>query len=374
METIAVFYDGSVYTRRWLWALIWAKREIAELGFKFDFVGFQHSLPKQAQQYLEKGKYKIILIAHHDGIRTLSSEKRIEFLKMVHKYCQELVWLDTSDSTGTCNFEVLPYVDLYLKKQLLKNLGDYKKTLWGARIHSNYFHTVLDVKDSDIVKETMQPLEMIYADKIGISWNVGLGNIESHGIINNIYNRILFPHIPIRENVYTYHSPNTMKTIDVEFQGAFTSLGVGWQRRRAYELLNRMTGVSFSPMNKRGSFEEYKKELRTAKCTLGLFSYGEICYRDFEAFISGTCLIKPDMDHLVTYPNWYIKGESYIPVKWDLSDFEQTINDIVGNKIDYVKIANNAQSLYSYYLSKEGRVNFAKHLYTIFKLGELKNV
>ena len=40
-----------------------------------------------------------------------------------------LVWLDTTDSSGTTCFEVLPYVDLYAKNQLLKDRTRYTASL-----------------------------------------------------------------------------------------------------------------------------------------------------------------------------------------------------------------------------------------------------
>ena len=33
----------------------------------------------------------------------------------------------------------------------------------------------------------------------------------------------------------------------------------------------------------------------------------EINYRDYESFLSGSVLIKPDMDHVDTWPNYYLK-------------------------------------------------------------------
>ena len=116
MRTVGIFYDGSVYTRRWLWTLLWAKDEIKKLGYKIEFVVFSQKLSDRDARRLENGTFETVLIAQHAGFRKLPIQQKSKFLKYVKQYCRNLIWLDTSDSTGTCNFEVLPYVDKYLKK------------------------------------------------------------------------------------------------------------------------------------------------------------------------------------------------------------------------------------------------------------------
>ena len=53
---------------------------------------------------------------------------------------QNLVWMDTTDSTGTTHFQVMPYVDKYWKKHLLKNRDLYELRYYGARIYTDYNH------------------------------------------------------------------------------------------------------------------------------------------------------------------------------------------------------------------------------------------
>ena len=36
------------------------------------------------------------------------------------------------------------------------------------------------------------------------------------------------------------------------------------------------------------------------------FGFGEITLKDFETFLSGSVLVKPNMSHMETYPNFYI--------------------------------------------------------------------
>ena len=70
--------------------------------------------------------------------------------------------------------------------------------------------------------------------------------------------------------------------------------------------------------------KEYIKELCQSEYVFSPFGWGEICYRDFEFVLSNAVLIKPNMDHIDTFPNIYVKG-AYVPVEWDLSNLEEAI-------------------------------------------------
>ena len=64
--------------------------------------------------------------------------------------------------------------------------------------------------------------------------------------------------------------------------------------------------------------------------------------RDFEIFINGSLLIKPDMSHLETYPNFYKPMETFVPTRWDFEDLEDKILDLINDKKkrrDFVKWA-----------------------------------
>ena len=76
----------------------------------------------------------------------------------------------------------------------------------------------------------------------------------------------------------------------------------------------------------RVSREEYFKELFNSKLCFSPFGYGEVCWRDFEAMFTGSLLLKPDMSHLDCYPEVFLPYETYIPLAWDLSDFDEKVD------------------------------------------------
>ena len=69
----------------------------------------------------------------------------------------------------------------------------------------------------------------------------------------------------------------------------------------------------------------YMRELRASKICFSPFGYGEVCWRDYEAILSGAVLLKPDMSHIETDPDVFVAGETYLPVRWDLADFEAQV-------------------------------------------------
>ena len=96
---------------------------------------------------------------------------------------------------------------------------------------------------------------------------------------------------------------------------------------------------------------QYIKECSKVMAILSPFGWGEICYRDFEAILSKSLLIKPDMNHLDTWPNIY-HDENYFKLDWDFNNIrnlESFLN--IENKEVYSKI-NKSSLLYLEALEK----------------------
>ena len=69
----------------------------------------------------------------------------------------------------------------------------------------------------------------------------------------------------------------------------------------------------------------FLREMRAAKICFSPFGYGEVCWRDYEAVMSGAVLLKQDMAHVETDPDIFVADETYVPVAWDLSDFAEKV-------------------------------------------------
>ena len=51
----------------------------------------------------------------------------ISFLKKARQRVDKIIWFDTADSTSVTHFELLPFIDLYLKKQIFQDKSLYQK-------------------------------------------------------------------------------------------------------------------------------------------------------------------------------------------------------------------------------------------------------
>ena len=84
--------------------------------------GYEVSFYKKISSKMFECDYLIIF--SKSLIRLLNDEKNvftnegkiISFLKTAKKKVNKLIWFDTSDSTTVTHFEIMPYIDLYLKK------------------------------------------------------------------------------------------------------------------------------------------------------------------------------------------------------------------------------------------------------------------
>lgn len=87
---------------------------------------------------------------------------------------------------------------------------------------------------------------------------------------------------------------------------------------------------------------KYVRELAMSKICFSPFGYGEICWRDFEAAALGAVLLKPDMSHLAASPDIYVPFETYVPVKWDLSDVDERVRALLADDAERRRLAENA--------------------------------
>ena len=113
---------------------------------------------------------------------------------------------------------------------------------------------------------------------------------------------------------------------------------------------------------------KYLNEIKNSKFVVSPFGWGEICPRDFETFFHGGVLIKPDMTIFDTWPNWYISKKTYLPINWDLKDFNNKIKFALNNYNKLKKIAINAQKNYLIYTTgKKSKEIFAKRFLKLIK-------
>ena len=264
----------------------------------------------------------------------------VRYLQDVKKQVKKLLWWDAHDTSVSGSFQVIPYVDSFIKNQILKNRDYYTAidNLPNMRVWL----------DPNIEQKQFYPCPQDQLHKIKLSWNLGYNDrrffpFKLHYFLSNI---IQYNILPLR-----FTKVDQPRPLDLTFRGKANydnqfpeQNAVSLQRNKVFELLKSLNLKA--TYGKVVSRKQYLKELSQSKICISPFGYGEICYRDFESFIAGSMLIKPSVEHLQTFPNFFIPNETYIPVAWDLHDLKDKAEDAVANYNLTKEIARNGQDLY----------------------------
>ena len=118
----------------------------------------------------------------------------------------------------------------------------------------------------------------------------------------------------------------------------------GWyqkMRTQAFERVAGLADVTVTPQTFVGK-RAYMRELAQCRMCFSPFGYGEVCWRDYEAVYSGALLIKPDMSHLVTEPDVFVPGETYVPIRWDFEDLPEVVATWLADEPRRLRVARNA--------------------------------
>ena len=229
-------------------------------------------------------------------IRTLSEAKG----------AAKLVYCDGDDDPCVQWPAVLPWVDLYLKKQTLADPAMYGADLLGKTNLTDYVvrHHGVSIAGDPRQHAGVVPPE--WRGKIMAGWNIGLDDK-----IATLW----------REERGRAQGP---RAYDVVCRAAVREDWTKPLRGPVSDILSKLSDRCqvLLPTERVGP-EQYYQELRSGLMCVSPFGYGETCWRDFESVLCRTLLIKPDMGHLRTVPDIFRPFETYVPCKWDFSDLEE---------------------------------------------------
>lgn len=212
------------------------------------------------------------------------------------------------------------HVDGYLRKALFRNRQAFLRPRLG---------------DTNLTEYYMQ----LYGLEGGatVDWQVPETMLGKLGLIPNF---LTAPHII---PVFSAEAPNFLKR-PIDLNVRITAKGTPWynaMRQHAISAARNIEGITLSP-EERVSRSQFLAELRHSKLCWSPFGYGELCWRDIEAFMTGAVLIKPDMSHLETQPDLYRPGETYLSVRWDFSNLEEVTRAALADPDRLQKIASTA--------------------------------
>ncbi len=286
--------------------------------------------------------------------------KRLIFeqFRQLKKETNKLIYFDTTDSTGSLQTDLLPYVDIYCKGQILKDKKKYQKRFYGGRVFTDFVHKKINVLDNN-PEFSMKVDDEKLLEKICISWNSALSDYSVFGpFLIKLYN--ILP-IKMLLSLRSVNSKKKNKIVHCRFGSHYSRKTVTWQRNKIISLLKKNNLERVSRLR-------FFNELLTSKIVISPFGWGEICLRDFETFLCNSLLFKPDMEHINTWPNLYIKNKTYIPFSWDLNDFLEKLENLKENFDDYIDVANFGRTNYLKYASLDGANYFLDHLKKIIKI------
>jgi hypothetical protein len=289
--------------------------------------------------------------------RNNSSEEKdvvVSELKKLRSKYSRVVFFDDADGAGDTRFEVIPYVDKYLKKQKFKSYNNYRKRLYGRQLFTDYYHKKYNVNDENV--KTRIPLdEEMNSSKIEISWNLGAGRYPIRANLQRIgtaVTRVLGKmgviwryKVPKKEHTFfSKKKPFVHAHFSRKGKGLTT---VDFQRELFYKKIDKEKEFKTGLVPKK----EYDKNILKSMITLSPFGWGEICFRDFEAILYGSALMKPNMSHLDTWPDVYTPYETYIPVSWDGDDVIPKAQEYLSKPEECARIAENARKVWADSLS-----------------------
>lgn len=284
------------------------------------------------------------------------SDLALSRLKGLRQRAKRLFWADVTDSTGATQFQVMPFVDRYFKKQLLRCRHEYTRSFYGARIYTDYYKKNQALPAEDVF--AAQAIREQDLSKLALSWNLGLGGMAVNSGASRLAGILppalvsLFP-VKLRGRVYR----STDRPNDICFRGSerYNNQALAFQRLEIIRRLQKR-GIATRPIAR----PQYLAELRRTKICVSPFGAGEICFRDFEIFSNGGLLFKPDMSHLETWPDFYQADRTYVPFRWDFSDFDEQIDRLLAEPQRIADISRQAQEQYRKFFTEQGEQQFCE--------------
>ena len=271
----------------------------------------------------------------------------LEEISELNNRTNKLFYFDITDSAGLDHFEFLPYVTSVFKNQIFKNKDNYMKPLYGYRLFTDFYHENYNVIDTN--QDYTSPVKnKADLNKIKVGWNSSMSDYSYLGLYKLfLYKKVAFKYLLTLPILVGRDSKERTINLSCRFNSNYDRETVAYQRKKIKALLNNY--MDSTKVSRRKFFNEIK----TSKIVVSPFGFGELCYRDYETFLYGGLLLKPDMSHIDTWPPLYDEEETYIPFDWSMSNLEEKIEEIIINYADFEAIAKNGKERYKSYVSGE---------------------
>ena len=352
----------GLYYGFWNWFFIFQK-ELIDLDIKVNFFSSMNESFFDADY----------LFLNSRSFPKKDKHVDLDYLKKVYLKNQNLYWFDMRDSAGTTQFEVLPFLKKYIKKQFYRDKEIYTKNLEGGRVYTDYYLKKYDLKDLEKYDQVI--LDRKYLSKLTLSWNIGVAFFFDYVNFSKIsYFLELMKFKYFDKRIYSMKLPYYQNWSEDYKKNDFFSLmninfirkSVGYQRTKLREILKNNKSqkkIIQGRYNKRN----YYNFLRNSKVSVGAYGWGEVCYREFEAITCGVAFITADMSNIETWPNIYHEGETYLSYDFDFINFNHKLENLISDINLRKKLVNNSRTVLQDCHSSIGKNYFLKKVLEIIE-------
>ncbi|HTE28570.1 hypothetical protein [Flavitalea sp.] len=303
------------------------------------------------------GKCAILIrVFKGNKLYTTNDQKKRDLIRDFRKRFDRIIILDDGAGSDSLHFEYIDLVDLYFKGKLLRDRLNYLRPMYGRQLFTDYYHQRFNIID-DNEKIRAVPDNPDVLKKLRISWNLGYGiyPIPGRTLVRLAktatklgFSKSLRPWFIYcyKQMIETLNKPVDITTkinkVQARFGESVLPETIGFQRKLFLKkCINSEAVLSGSVKSKL-----YNNEIKLVASVLSPFGWGEVCFRDFETIMNGGLLIKPDMNHLETWPDIYVKSKTYVPVDWDGDNLTDVIDSVSDRIADYRGIVEAGRTEY----------------------------
>ncbi|MES1204356.1 MAG: glycosyltransferase [Pseudomonadota bacterium] len=264
---------------------------------------------------------------------TLGDEGLARLLEAVRRRCrpQRIVFLDSYAPTDLRFAKTLAgQVNVYVKKHVLADRAQYGRPTRGDTGLMDFYGRRYGLDFPQVTFEV--PPALLDALVIGPSF--ATADYMLAAFKNDL-------------------PPRGPRNLDVHARMARD--GTDWYRSLRSESLDALRAIrGITTASGTGvARSEFLRELARARLCFSPFGYGEVAWRDYEAVMCGSLLLKPDMSHVQTDPDIFVAEETYVPVRWDLADLETKVRYYLAHEDERLRIAGNAHRVLRDYFRRE---------------------
>jgi len=248
-----------------------------------------------------------------------------------------LVMMDFYDQTSSPHFDVLPFVDRYIKPQTLRDIDRYRQQSLSGYVYADF---VADYWEFDLEGWHFgSSLPKEHQHKLVTGWNLGMTDRYRRMLTRNRRLGLPWKLRPLAVH-HRFGAQPDPATKEEWYQ---------YSRRKVAEALRPIESEFRTTTSGRVRGTRYRMEMFVSRIVVSPFGWGEVCFRDYEAVCAGALLVKPDMSHLKTNPDIFAADETYVPVQWDLSDLCDRIRWHLAHPKRAAEIIRNAQDRLSHF-------------------------